>query len=77
MLFETLQLTPVQLVLSVFIIFIAYTVKGLSGFGSGLIAILLSYGGTVVQSLQLRKHSTIAAIFIFWHSYCFMDFSEC
>jgi len=72
MLFETLQLTPVQLVLSVFIIFIAYTVKGLSGFGSGLIAIpflalifpltfivpvlgLLSYGGTVVQSLQLRK----------------------
>ncbi len=34
-----LQLTPVQLVLSIVIIFIAYTVKGVSGFGSGLIAI--------------------------------------
>ena len=72
MLVELLDLTPLQIVLSVVIIFAAYTVKGLSGFGCGLIAIpllafifpltfivpvlgLLSYGGTVSQSLQLRK----------------------
>ena len=41
MLFELLELTPLQIVLSITIIFIAYTVKGLSGFGSGLIAIPL------------------------------------
>jgi len=72
MLFETLQLTPIQLIFSVIIIFLAYTVKGLSGFGSGLIAIpflamifpvafivpvlgLLSYSGTIMQSVHLRK----------------------
>ena len=41
MLLELLELTPLQMVLSITIIFIAYTVKGLSGFGSGLIAIPL------------------------------------
>ncbi|MCK4704876.1 MAG: hypothetical protein KAT90_05315, partial [Gammaproteobacteria bacterium] len=72
MISELLQLTPLQIVLSIIIIFIAYVVKGLSGFGSGLVAIpflallfplkfivpvfaLLSYSGTVMQSLQLRK----------------------
>jgi len=72
MFFEILQITPLQLMVSVFIIFIAYTVKGLSGFGSGLIAIpflamifpitfivpilgLLSYSGTIMQSVHLRK----------------------
>ena len=72
MLLELVQLTPLQIVLSVAVIFAAYTVKGLSGFGSGLIAIpllaflfpltfivpvlgLLSYGGTLTQSFQLRK----------------------
>ena len=72
MLLELLQLTPLQVILSITIIFFAYTVKGLSGFGSGLIAIpllafmfplsfivpvlgLLSYSGTVMQSIQLRK----------------------
>lgn len=72
MLLELLQLTPLQVVFSIIIIFLAYTVKGLSGFGSGLIAIpllafmfpltfivpvlgLLSYSGTVMQSVHLRK----------------------
>jgi len=72
MLLDTLQLTPVQLVFSVFIIFLSYTIKGLSGFGSGLVAIpllalflpitmivpllgLLSYSGTIMQSMHLRK----------------------
>ena len=72
MITELLQLTPLQIVLAIIIIFIAYVVKGLSGFGSGLVAIpflallfplkfivpvfgLLSYSGTVMQSLQLRK----------------------
>ncbi|MDH5735531.1 MAG: sulfite exporter TauE/SafE family protein, partial [Gammaproteobacteria bacterium] len=72
MLVELLQLTPAQIILSIVIIFVAYTVKGLSGFGSGLIAIpllafmfplafivpvlgLLSYSGTVMQSIQLRQ----------------------
>ena len=72
MIAELLQLTPLQIVLSIVIIFVAYVVKGLSGFGAGLVAIpflallfplkfivpvfgLLSYGGTVMQSLQLRK----------------------
>lgn len=41
MLFDYLQLTMLQVVLSVSIIFFAYTIKGLSGFGSGLIAIPL------------------------------------
>lgn len=41
MLFEILQLTPLQIVFCITIIFLAYTVKGLSGFGSGLIAIPL------------------------------------
>ncbi len=72
MLLELIDLTLLEMVLSVIIIFFAYTVKGLSGFGCGLIAIpllafmfplsfivpvlgLLSYGGTVTQSLHLRK----------------------
>ncbi len=72
MLLELVELTPLQIMFSVSIIFMAYTVKGLSGFGSGLIAIpllafmfplsfivpvlgLLSYSGTVMQSIQLRK----------------------
>jgi len=72
MLVELLDLSPLQISLSVTIIFMAYTVKGLSGFGCGLIAIpllafmfpltfivpvlgLLSYGGTISQSVQLRK----------------------
>ncbi len=38
---ELLELNTLQLVLSILIIFIAYAVKGLSGFGSGLIAIPL------------------------------------
>lgn len=41
MLLELLQLTPLQIVFCITIIFLAYTVKGLSGFGSGLIAIPL------------------------------------
>ena len=69
---EWFELTPLQIVLSISIIFIAYTIKGLSGFGSGLIAIpllafifpltvivpvlgLLSYSGTIMQSVHLRK----------------------
>lgn len=72
MLLELFELTPLQIVLSITIIFIAYTIKGLSGFGSGLIAIpllafifpltvivpllgLLSYSGTIMQSVHLRK----------------------
>ena len=72
MIAELLQLSPLQITLSIIIIFVAYVVKGLSGFGSGLVAIpflallfplkfivpvfgLLSYSGTVMQSLQLRK----------------------
>ncbi len=72
MFLELIQLTATQIVVSIVIIFFAYTVKGLSGFGSGLIAIpllafmfplsfivpvlgLLSYSGTVMQSIQLRK----------------------
>ncbi len=41
MLLDLLQLSPIQIVFSISIIFLAYTVKGLSGFGSGLIAIPL------------------------------------
>ena len=72
MFLDALQLTPVQLVFCVFIIFLSYTIKGLSGFGSGLLAIpllalflpitmivpllgLLSYSGTIMQSMHLRK----------------------
>jgi uncharacterized membrane protein YfcA len=56
------------------VIFVAYTIKGLSGFGSGLVAIpllalifplkfivpvmgLLSYVGTIIQGVTLRKHA--------------------
>jgi len=77
MLLDTLQLTPVQLISSIVIIFTAYTIKGLSGFGSGLVAIpllafllpittivpllgLLSYSGTIMQSMHLRKQ-------VAWH----------
>lgn len=41
MLLELVDLTPLQIMLSIVVIFVAYTVKGLSGFGSGLIAIPL------------------------------------
>jgi len=41
MLADILQLTPLQMLYCVTIIFAAYTVKGLSGFGSGLIAVPL------------------------------------
>jgi len=73
MLTELLQINTAQIILAVTIIFIAYMVKGISGFGSGLIAIpllafflplavvvptlgLLSYSGTIYQSISLRKH---------------------
>ena len=72
MLLDLLDLTALEIALSITIIFFAYGVKGLSGFGSGLIAIpllafmfpltfivpvlgLLSYSGTVMQSIQFRK----------------------
>lgn len=72
MLVDILQLTFLQLTACVVIIFFAYTIKGLSGFGSGLIAIpllafflpltiivpllgLLSYSGTIMQSIHLQK----------------------
>jgi len=41
MTFEAFELSTVQIILSVSVIFIAYMVKGMSGFGSGLIAIPL------------------------------------
>ena len=41
MLLELVDLTPLEIIFSVCIIFMAYTVKGLSGFGCGLIAIPL------------------------------------
>ncbi|VAW51794.1 hypothetical protein MNBD_GAMMA05-80 [hydrothermal vent metagenome] len=41
MLLELIDLTPIQIGFSIAIIFMAYTVKGLSGFGCGLIAIPL------------------------------------
>lgn len=72
MLLDSLQFSPVQLILSIIIIFVSYTIKGLSGFGSGLVAIpllalflpitmivpllgLLSYSGTIMQSMHLRR----------------------
>lgn len=74
---ELLPLTPLETLICVAIIFISYVVKGLSGFGSGLIAVpllafflpitfivpllgLLSYSGTVAQSVQLRRQ-------VAWH----------
>lgn len=74
MFFDASDLSAAQIIFSVIIIFIAYTVKGLSGFGSGLVAIpflalifplkfivpalgLLSYIGTIIQSVSLRKHA--------------------
>ena len=41
MLLELVDLNLIQIIVAVVIIFVAYTVKGLSGFGSGLIAIPL------------------------------------
>ena len=41
MIVDLVQLTAIQIILCISIIFIAYAVKGLSGFGSGLIAIPL------------------------------------
>ncbi len=69
---ELLPLTPLETLICVAIIFISYVVKGLSGFGSGLIAVpllafflpitfivpllgLLSYSGTIAQSVQLKR----------------------
>lgn len=71
---EFIQLSDTQIILSIIIIFLSYMVKGLTGFGSGLVAIpllafifplkfivpvlgLLSYSGTVMQSLSLKKHA--------------------
>jgi len=72
MLSELLPLTVNELVLCIAILFFAYVIKGLSGFGSGLVAIpllafflplplivpvlaLLSYTGTVYQSITYRR----------------------
>ena len=72
MILEFLNLSIIEICAAVLIIFVAHIIKGLSGFGSGLIAVpllafflpitfivpvlgLLSYGGTVIQSLSLRK----------------------
>lgn len=69
---ELLPLSPQETLICVAIIFISYVVKGLTGFGSGLIAVpllafflpipfivpllgLLSYSGTIAQSVQLRR----------------------
>jgi len=41
MFFDFIPLTAMQIALAIGIIFFAYTIKGLSGFGSGLIAIPL------------------------------------
>lgn len=41
MLLDSLSISPLHIVLSLLIIFLAYSVKGLSGFGSGLVAIPL------------------------------------
>lgn len=74
---ELLPLTPLETLICVVIIFISYVVKGLSGFGSGLIAVpllafflpitfivpllgLLSYSGTIAQSVQLKRQ-------VVWH----------
>ena len=38
---EIIELSPLQIIFAVVVIIVAYTVKGLSGFGSGLIAIPL------------------------------------
>ncbi|MCW8956008.1 MAG: sulfite exporter TauE/SafE family protein [Gammaproteobacteria bacterium] len=67
-----IDLSWLQILLAILVIFVAYIIKGLSGFGSGLVAVpllafilplvvivpilgLLSYGGTVMQSISLRK----------------------
>jgi hypothetical protein len=80
MILEFFDLTIFEIGIAITIIFIAYTIKGLSGFGSGLVAIpllafflpitfivpvlgLLSYGGTVIQSLSLRKQASWSVIF--------------
>ncbi|VAW63729.1 hypothetical protein MNBD_GAMMA09-2038 [hydrothermal vent metagenome] len=78
MFFDVLQLTPVQLVFSVFIIFIAYTVKGLSGFGSGLIAIpflaLIFPVAFIVPVLGLLSYSgTILQSFHLRRQVCWKD----
>lgn len=69
---ELFDLSWLQILLAILVIFIAYTLKGLSGFGSGLVAVpllafilplvvivpilgLLSYSGTLMQSISLRK----------------------
>ena len=74
-----LLLSPAELALTALILFFAYAIKGMSGFGSGLVAIpllafifpltvivpvmgLLSYSGTVMQSVQLRKQAVWADI---------------
>lgn len=41
MLIESLELSALQIIFSIAVIFLAYIIKGLSGFGSGLIAIPL------------------------------------
>lgn len=72
MILEFIDLNIIEICTAILIIFLAHIIKGLSGFGSGLVAIpllafflpitfivpvpgLLSYSGTVIQSLSLRK----------------------
>ena len=72
---DFIQLANEQILFSIIIIFLAYTVKGLTGFGSGLVAMpllafifpitfivpvmgLLSYTGTIIQSISLRQHAS-------------------
>jgi uncharacterized membrane protein YfcA len=79
MILEYLNLNIIEICIAIVIIFIAYIIKGLSGFGSGLIAIpllafflpitfivpvlgLLSYSGTFIQSLSLRKQASWSVI---------------
>ncbi|MCW9012511.1 MAG: sulfite exporter TauE/SafE family protein [Gammaproteobacteria bacterium] len=74
MLADLIDLSSFEILFAVIVVFIAYALKGLSGFGSGLIAIpllaflfplkfivpvlgLLSYSGTIIQSVSLRKQA--------------------
>lgn len=74
MLSDFMDIPLAYLVYASLVVFIAYTIKGLSGFGSGLIAVpllafilplkvvvpvlgILSYGGTIIQSISLRKQA--------------------
>lgn len=77
---DLMDIPLAYLVYASLVIFTAYIIKGLSGFGSGLIAVpllafifplmvvvpvlgLLSYGGTIIQSITLRKQAQWKLIF--------------